>query len=251
MDAVIIGKLLGFAMIMTRISAFFLVGPIFGTPSIPQTIKISVIVLLSIFFSLINPPVAAAQQASAIQAILLLGSEATYGLALGVITSVLFATVQLAGRIAEDQMGLTMAEMLDPLTGEQGLPIATLLELIFSIAFLAANGHHLLLKILHHSFELFPAGQIPSIATLTGNIYEATAMMLAAALQLAAPILAALLVLLVILALLARFVPEMEIFFISFPLRIAAGLIMLIALMPFIDGFVSETAKMMAKILPL
>jgi flagellar biosynthetic protein FliR len=148
-------------------------------------------------------------------------------------------------------MGLTMAEMLDPLTDEQGLPIATLLELIFSIAFLAANGHHLLLKILQHSFELFPAGQMPPIATLTSNIYEATAMMLTASLQLAAPILAALLVLLVILALLAKVVPEMEIFFISFPLRIAVGLIMLIAMMPFIDDFVSETAKMMAKILPL
>jgi flagellar biosynthesis protein FliR len=44
---------------------------------------------------------------------------------------------------------------------------------------------------------------------------------------------------------------DLDIFFISFPLRIAVGLIMLIALMPFIDGFVSETAKMMAKILPL
>ncbi len=251
MDAVIIEKLLGFAMVMTRISAFFLVAPIFGTPSIPQTIKISAIILLSVFFSMINPPAVTAQQASAIQAILLLSSEATYGLALGIITSILFATVKLAGRIAEDQMGLTMAEMLDPLTDEQGLPIATLLELVFTIAFLAANGHHLLLKVLHHSFELFPAGQIPSIATLTGNIYEATIMMLAAALQLAAPILAALLVLLVVLAILAKLVPDMETFFISFPLRIAVGFIMLIALMPFIDGFVSETAKMMAKILPL
>jgi flagellar biosynthesis protein FliR len=250
-DAIIIEKLLGFVMVMTRILAFFLVVPIFGAPSIPQTIKISATMFLSVFFSLINPPVAAAQQVSATQAMLLLGSEATYGLALGVIVSVLFATVKLAGRIAEDQMGLTMAEMLDPLTDEQGLPIATLLELVFTIAFLAANGHHLLLKVLQHSFELFPAGQMPSIATLTGNIYEATAMMLAASLQLAAPILAALLVLLVILALLAKVVPEMDIFFISFPLRIAVGLIMLIALMPFIDGFVSETAKMMAKILPL
>jgi flagellar biosynthesis protein FliR len=47
---------------------------------------------------------------------MLLGSEATYGLALGVIAGVLFATVKLAGRIAEDQMGLTMAEILDPRT---------------------------------------------------------------------------------------------------------------------------------------
>jgi flagellar biosynthesis protein FliR len=250
-DAIIIEKLLGFVMVMTRISAFFLIAPVFGTPSIPVTIKVAATVLLSVFFSLINPPIAAAHQASTIQAMLLLGSEATYGLALGIIASVLFTTVKLAGRIIEDQMGLTMAEILDPLTDEQGLPVATLLELVFTIAFLAANGHHLLLKVLQHSFELFPAGNMPSIVTLTGNIYEATAMMLAASLQLAVPILAALLLLMVILAILARIVPDMDIFFISFPLRIALGFVMLIVLVPFIDEFVSETAKMMAKLLPM
>ena len=197
------------------------------------------------------PPAAAAHQASAMQAILLLGSEATYGVALGIIISVLFATVKLAGRIVEDQMGLTMAEILDPLTDEQGLPIASILELVFLIAFLAANGHHIFLKILQRSFELFPAGKMPSIATLVGNIYEATAMMLTAGLQLSAPILASLLLLLVILAVLARVVPDMDIFFISFPVRIILGLVMLTVFIPFIDGFVSEAAKMMAKLLPL
>jgi flagellar biosynthesis protein FliR len=250
-DAIIIEKLLGFAMVMTRISTFFLTVPIFGAPAIPPTIKVAATVLLSIFFSLINPPFATAHQDSAMQAILLLGSEATYGLALGIIIGVLFATVKLAGRIVEDQMGMTMAEILDPLTDEQGLPLASLLEMVFIIAFLSANGHHLFLKILHRSFELFPAGKMPSIATLVGNIYEAGTMMLTAGLQLAAPILAALLLLLVILAILARVVPDMDIFFISFPIRIALGLVMLTAFVPFIDGFVSETAKMMAKLLPL
>jgi flagellar biosynthesis protein FliR len=250
-DAIIIEKLLGFVMVMTRISAFFLIAPIFGTPTIPTTIKVAATILLSIFFSLINPPIAAAHQASAIQAMLLLGGEATYGLALGIIASILFATVKLAGRIVEGQMGLTMAEVLDPLSDEQGLPVATLLELVFTIAFLAANGHHLLLKILQKSFELFPAGTMPSITTLTGNISEATTMLLVAALQLSAPILATLLLLLVILAILAKVVPDMDIFFMSFPLNIAIGLVMLVIFVPFIDGFVNETAKMMAKLLPL
>ena len=75
MDAIIIEKLLGFAMVMTRISAFFLIAPVFGTPSMPVTIKVSATIFLSVFFSLINPTIAAAHQASAIQAILLLGSE--------------------------------------------------------------------------------------------------------------------------------------------------------------------------------
>jgi flagellar biosynthetic protein FliR len=250
-DAIIIEKLLGFVMVMTRISAFFLVVPIFGAPAIPATIKVGATIILSVFFSLVNPPVAAAHQASAVQAMILLGSEATYGLALGTIAGVLFGTVKLAGRIIEDQMGMTMAEILDPLTDEQGLPTASLLEMIFVIAFLAANGHHLFLRVLHRSFELFPPGKIPPIGTLAGNMLEATTMLLAAGLQLSAPILAAMLLLLVVLAILARIIPDMDIFFISFPLRITLGFVMLIAFMPFIDGFVGEAVKMMSKILPL
>jgi flagellar biosynthetic protein FliR len=244
-------KLLGFAMVLTRISAFFLVVPVFGWETIPMTIKVAATVLLSIFFSLTSPLVVNAEHASAVQAMLLLGGEATYGLALGAIASVLFSAVKLSGKIVEDQMGLSMAEILDPLTQEQSQPLASLLEMIFVIAFLAANGHHLLIKVIQRSYELFPAGKIPTMAVLAGNMLEATSMMLIAGLRLAAPILAAMLVLLVALAILARIVPEMDIFFISFPLRIVLGLVMLVVFVPFIDGFVGEMAQLMAKMLPL
>ena len=244
-------KLLGFAMVLTRISAFFLVVPVFGWETIPMTIKVAAAVLLSIFFSLTSPLVVNAEQASAVQAMLLLGGEATYGLALGAIASILFSAVKLSGRIVEDQMGLSMAEILDPLTQEQSQPLASLLEMIFVIAFLAANGHHLLIRVIQRSYELFPAGKIPTMAALAGNMLEATSMMLIAGLRLAAPILAAMLVLLVALAILARIVPEMDIFFISFPLRIVLGLVMLAVFVPFIDEFVGEMAQLMAKILPL
>ncbi len=244
-------KLLCFAMVLTRISAFFLVVPVFGWETIPMTIKVAATVLLSIFFYLTNPPAVAVQHSSALQVMLLLGCEATYGLALGAIASILFSAVKVSGRIVEDQMGLSMAEILDPLTREQSRPLATLLEMIFVIAFLAANGHHLLIKVIQRSYELFPPGKIPTMAALAGNMLEATSMMLIAGLQLAAPILTAMLVLLAALAILARTVPEMDIFFISFPLRIVLGLVMMAVFVPFIDGFVGEMAELMAKMLPL
>jgi len=244
-------NVLVFAMVMTRVSAFFIVVPLFGWDTIPVMIRVSVAAILSIFFSLTNPPAAAFHQTSALQAMLLLGCEATYGLALGAIAAILFSIVKLGGRIIEDQMGLSMAEIIDPLTEERGQPLATLLEMIFVIAFLAANGHHLLIRVIHRSYEIFPAGKIPSIATLTGNMLDATSMMLSAGLRIAAPILAALLIVLVALAILSRVVPELDIFFISFPIRILLGLVMLVIFVPFIDGFVSETVKLMAKMLPL
>ena len=182
---------------------------------------------------------------------IMLGFEATYGLALGVIANILFSAVKLGGRIAEDQMGLSMAEVLDPLTEERGQPVGSLLEMIFVIAFLGANGHHLLIRVINRSYELFPAGKIPTVASLATNMLEATTAMLAAGLRLAAPLLAALLVLLIALAILARMVPEMDIFFISFPIRMLVGFTMLIVFVPFIDGFVGEMAQLMAKVLPL
>ncbi len=251
MESLLIEKLLSFAMVLTRISGFLLFVPVFSSKSVPMTIRVGATMLLSVFFCLTNPPVIAVEQVSAVRVMLLLSGEATYGLALGVIANILFSTVKLGGRIAENQMGLSMAEVLDPMTEERGQPVGSLLEMIFIIAFLAANGHHLLIKVIQRSYELFPAGKIPTVSALASNMLEATSTMLAVGLRLAAPMLAVLLVLLIALAILARLVPEMNIFFISFPLRIILGLVILVLFVPFIDGFVGEMAQLMARILPL
>jgi len=123
--------------------------------------------------------------------------------------------------------------------------------MIFVILFLSANGHHLLLLIIARSYETFPAGQIPTLSTLVDGVVEAGSTMFVAGLRLAAPILAAFLLLMVVLAILARAVPEMNILFISFPLRVGLGLFMAAAFLPFINGFISEFAEWMGKLLPL
>jgi len=165
----IIEKLLGFVMVLTRISAFFLLLPVFGWKTIPVRIKVAVTVLMAIFFSIITPDQAGyPKQVSLLKAILLIANEATYGLALGLVVTVMFSVVQLAGRIIERQMGLVMAHILDPLTGERTQPLGSLLEMIFIILFLSANGHHLFLLIISKSYEAFPAGSVPTISVLAG-----------------------------------------------------------------------------------
>ncbi|NIP26606.1 MAG: flagellar biosynthetic protein FliR, partial [Phycisphaerae bacterium] len=91
---------------------------------------------------------------------MLITNEATYGLALGLIAALIFSAVKLSGRIIERQMGLSMAQVLDPLTGERTQPLGSLLEMIFLILFLSANGHHMLLLIISKSYEAFPPGSI-------------------------------------------------------------------------------------------
>lgn len=244
-------RLLGFAMVLTRISGFFMLLPVFGWTTIPVRVKVAMTILIAIFFSIMTPFSIDSQHVSLPEAILLIANEATYGLALGLMVVVMFSVVKLSGRIIERQMGLLMAQIVDPLTGERTQPLGSLLEMIFVILFLSANGHHLFLLIVSRSYEAFPAGSTPTVAVLATGVIRASSTMFVAALRLAAPMLAAFLVLMIVLAVLARIVPEMNILFISMPLRVGLGLLMAAMFLPFINGFVAEFAEWMGKLLPL
>ncbi len=243
--------LLGLALIVTRISACFLVLPVFGWRAIPVRIKAAATILLSVFFGAITPLGIDPADVSTVTAITLLMSEAVYGLALGLILALLFSVVQLSGRIVEQQMGLTMAEIVDPLTGEEVNPLSSLLEMVFVLLFLSADGHHLFLLVISRSYSAFPPGSIPTVELLASGLIQTGSAMFIAALRLAAPMLAAFLLLMVALALLARLVPEMDILFLSMPIRAALGLFMAATFLPFVGGFVGEMADWMAKLMPL
>ncbi len=243
--------LLGFALVLTRISSFLLVLPVFGSKGLPVQIKAAVAVFLSLFFCTTTPLGIDPGRVGTLQAILLLGGEAVYGLALGLIVVLLFSVVQFSGHVVEQQMGLTMAEIINPLTEEEVGPLASLLEMIFLLLFLSANGHHLFLQILAKSYSVFPAGTTPTLGLLVGSVIETGSVMFVAGLRLAAPTLAALLILMVALALLARLIPEMDVFFLGMPVQAGLGLFLAAIFMPFIGGFVTEMAEWMAKLLPI
>ena len=246
-----ITKLLGFVLVLTRMSAFFLVAPVFSWKTIPVRVKVAIVLLLSVFFSAAVPSAVHSEQTSSLEAILLISAEALYGFALGLIVVLIFSAVKLSGRIIERQMGLAMAQTLDPLTGERVQPLGVIIELIFILLFLSANGHHLFLLIMSRSYETFPAGSIPTVPLLVGGTVKAGSTMLIACLRLAAPMLAAFLLLLVVLAVFARVMPDMNILFISMPLRVGLGLLMMGIFLPFINQFVAEFSDLIGKLLPL
>ncbi|MHC4741149.1 MAG: flagellar biosynthetic protein FliR [Planctomycetota bacterium] len=249
-----LGILFDFAMVLTRVSAFFLILPVFGFRAIPMRVKVVLAVFISIFFTMVSPFAVrsdAGGQISVVEIVLLLSNEALYGLCLGLIVKSVFATVKFCGRIAERQMGLAMAQILDPLTGEQAQPLGMLMEMIFIMAFLSANGHHMFLLTLSRSYEAFPAGSIPTVGVMIEGIARSGSTLLIAGLRLAAPLLAAFLLLMVVLGVMARIAPETNILFISLPLRVALGLMLAGVFIPFITGFVGEFADWMGKLLPL
>ncbi|MBW8014768.1 MAG: flagellar biosynthetic protein FliR [Planctomycetes bacterium] len=243
------GRILAFVMVLTRVSAFMISAPIFSWVAIPMRIRVAVAFLTSIFFAMITP--AAESVNSIISVFLLLANEAVYGIALGLSTTLLYSAVKMSGRIAERQMGMAMAEVMDPFTGERAQPIGMMMEILFIMLLLSVDAHHLFLKTIARSFEVFAPGSIPEVAMLVKGIVSAGSMMLVMALKLAVPIMGVFMVMTVVLGVLARIAPEMNIFFLSFPIRIGLGLIMITYLVPFINSYTVQFAKLLSKLLPL
>jgi flagellar biosynthetic protein FliR len=247
----LLASMLGFFMVLVRTSAFFLVGPILGARTIPVQIRMAIVLMLSIFFAWMSPGRFDHLTVSMVEVVILLSLEAVYGLAFGLIVVLIFSVVKIAARVVEHQMGFVMAQTLDPLSNDDAQPLSLLMEMLFILLFLGANGHHMLMMILSRSFEVFPVGTPPDVPLLLGSVVKAGSSMLLAGLRLSAPILCAFLLLMVTLAVFARIMPDMDILFLSMPLCAGLGLLFCGMAMPFVLEFVTEFSDWMGKLLPI
>lgn len=243
------GRILAFVLVLTRVSAFMMSAPIFSWIAIPVRIKVAVAFLTSIFFAIITPAVGDVE--SVLSVTLFVANEVIYGIAMGISATMLYSVIKMCGRIVERQMGMAMAEVMDPFTGDRSQPIGMILEILFIMLLLSADIHHVFLMTISSSFDAFGLGTRPEIGTLLIGIVSTGSMMLVMSLKLAVPIIGIFMVLTVMLGVLARIAPEMNIFFLSFPVRIGLGLIMVVYLVPFINGYASEFVKLLNKFLPL
>ena len=248
---ILAGKVIGFVLVITRVGAFFATAPVFSWSTIPIRVKVALTLMISMFFAGINTCAVPCGQIKLIEAAIFIANEAIYGLALGYIAVVLFSVVKIGARIIERQMGLAMASVLDPLTGEQAQPLGMLVEMIFILLLLAVNGHHLFLMAISKSYGNYPIGAPPAIGVFIENIIIAGSTMMLLCLKMSAPMLAAFMVLMVVLAILARIAPETNVLFLSLPARVGLGLLMMGIFLPFVYGFIEQFALWMDKLLPL
>lgn len=227
-------------LILGRVSGLFAVLPIFGWRIAPLRVRAGLVLVVTIVFASVLPVDASICSGHWLAVGVLLVREVVTGVGLGLAVALVFGAVRQAGLIIKRQMGLAIAQEIDPMTGERSQPVGLLMEMCFSVFFLVAGGHRLMLRLVARSYEVFPVGRTPTAAAMAEAIIDAGVVMLTFALKLAAPMVAAFLVLAVALAILARILPEMNILIASLPLRIGLGLFMAAAIMPSLGAFTVE-----------
>ncbi|MDQ6996184.1 MAG: flagellar biosynthetic protein FliR, partial [Mariprofundus sp.] len=144
--------------------------------------------------------------------------------ALALFAQLIFTSAQFAGQIMSFQMGMTVANIFDPATHSQQSILSQMAMTLAMLLWMAVGAHHMFLHALIDSFTLFPINHSWSFPALM-QLTDAAAAMFVLSLKLAAPIMLLLTFVYIGLGLLARAVPQIQVFFVSFPLTVGLGLL--------------------------
>jgi len=225
-------KLQALLLIAFRAGGLFITAPLISRNNIPATVKAGLAVLMGILLvpaiSLEGvPPMGSLWLLAALAA-----KELLIGLIIGFFFALLFYGIRMAGGIIGFQSGLMMAQVLDPDASEQTSVVSEFWVIIGSLIFLAIDGHHAIISGFADSYKVLPIGA----ATFSGDVWELlikfSAYSFVMAVKISAPVMITLFLISVALGVIARTVPQMNIFIVGIPINIGIGFLVMALSLP-------------------
>lgn len=227
LEMININSLPVFLLIFVRVIAFFVTLPLFSYRTIPVPFKVGFSFFLAwIMFYTVD---STAIPVDGMYLFLLL-KEALVGLLIGLIAYIILSAVQIAGGFIDFQMGFAIANVVDPQTGAQ-TPLTGQYFYIFALLFLlSVNGHHLLIDGIFNSYYFIPIDAFIPFhnGSISDFVIETFNYMFLVAFQMAIPIVGCLFLVDVALGMIARTVPQLNVFVVGLPLKILVSFIVIL-----------------------
>lgn len=236
-------KFPAFLLILVRVTSFFVMMPLFSYRTIPTVHKLGLGFFLSwLMFYAIQPPVL---EINGIYFLLII-KEALVGLLIGFTAYLLLSAIQIAGGLIDFQMGFSIANVIDPQTGAQSPLMGQYLYMFGLLLLLSFNGHHLLIDGIYNSYHFIPIDQ-PWLPLGQSNVVEymikSFSSMFLVAFQMSLPVVGSLFLVDVALGIVARTVPQLNIFVVGMPVKMVVSFIVLIAVMGVMLALVSHLVE--------
>jgi flagellar biosynthetic protein FliR len=231
-----------------RIMALLSTAPAIGDPVVPVPVR----VLLSVVLSFLMLPMTkggAMPDPFSLAGVVAMFEQAVIGGVIGIAMQLTMAVVNLLGFLVSGQIGFSMAQMNDPINGQQSDVISALLGLVATLVFFAIDGHLVLAGVLGQSFRAWPVGSM--IGSNAGPmLLQAVALnvgwVFSAGILLALPIVFSTLVVQVGMGFLNRVAPSLNLFSLGFSLVTVFGLMMLVQVVRFIpEHYVQMTNQVL------
>lgn len=222
-----------FLLVFVRITAFFVAAPFFNSRNVPNQFKIALGFLLTLISFQYVPAVEPIPMD--LTFIIHVLKEVLVGVMLGLICEIMFAAVQVAGGMMDMQIGLAMANVIDPRTGTYIPVTGNFKNVLATLYFFSIDGHHMLIRGLISSYQVIPLDRMwapfGSEQVVMTAVKVFTQMFLSA-FMIAAPLVVAIFLVDVTLGIIAKSVPQFNIFVVGMPIKMLAGFLLLIVLMP-------------------
>ena len=233
------GELVGFILVLARVTPLFFLAPLFSSQMIPAHVRGLVAVGISIGLA----PIALHGQHVPTDPFTLAGlivEGMLVGLGFAFTLSMLMAAVESAGGVIDVLSGFSYGSLINPINGEESAVITRFYSLVGTLIFLVIGGDAWTLRGLDRTFELVPLTSAPKLSSLVGGAEQVFTTVFTGALEVAAPVLVALLITDVAFGIVSRVVPQLNVFAVGFPTKVAVALLVVGASLPFTANWISN-----------
>ena len=233
-------QLYAFTLILARIAGVIGTAPFLSNRAIPMTVKAGLAVVLSLAVTPL-----AMQRIGAIPGhVFLLAAqvvgEAVFGMALGYFSLLLFSAVEMAGYLIDTQMGFGFVNLVNPFSEKQESIMSGLQYQLAITLYILMNGHLLLLGSVVRSLDALPPGSISFHSGFGLAVLPLLKLLFALGFRLALPAVGVLLTMDLAFGLIARLVPQVNVFMVGIPAKVIIGVGTMALLLPTVSLIVGQ-----------
>jgi flagellar biosynthetic protein FliR len=217
-----------FLLIFARIGTMVMLLPGLGELTVSPRVRLTVALVLAAVLMPLHRNSYQVDLHAFGPVLLMFGQELLVGAVLGLIARLTISSLQVAGVVAAQQVGLGFVTAVDPTQGQQGVLVGNFLSVLGVTLIFATDLHHLVIAALNDSYALFRPGEVPLAGDVAGVITGTVASAFRIGVQLAAPFLVFGLLFNLGLGVLSRLMPQMQVYFVGMPLSIMVGFLILL-----------------------
>jgi flagellar biosynthetic protein FliR len=231
MLSIIGGKLELFFLILVRCAGIFMIAPIFGRRNVPSTFKVGLALMMSIILlGIVEADLAVYTDMFGYT--LLIIKEAVVGFLIGFVSYIVFSSIYVAGQIIDMETGFGVVNVLDPQNNIQVPIMGNFLYIIALVIFVTIDGHHMIISALFKSFEMVPLGEVTVSINTVKDLIKILGDTFIIGFKISAPVVTAVFLTDIALGILSRTMPQMNVFMVGIPLKIAVGMFTLMIMVP-------------------
>jgi flagellar biosynthesis protein FliR len=232
----------GFILVLARVSPLFVLAPMFSSKLIPARVRSIAAVALAIGLS---PVLVRGHHlpTGPTDLVWLGGKELLIGLAFAFVIGALFTAVSVAGSFLDTMIGFSYGSLVDPLTGTQSSVLQQAYSLIAILVFIAIGGDAWMVKGLAKTYDVVPLDRVPDLGSIIGGVDVAFVSIFTSAIEVAGPVVLALVLTDAAFGLVSRVVPQLNVFGVGFPAKVAVGLLLIMASLPFVAGWLADSVQ--------